>query len=230
MQIKWLGHGTFHLTLSSGQVILVDPWVGGNPACPENCKTFSRIDTLLITHGHFDHIAEAVELAKKHSPKVVGIYELCAWLQSKGVENTCAMNKGGSQQVGDARITMVHADHSCGILDDGKIIYGGEAVGYVVNADGRTFYFSGDTNVFGDMKLIGELYHPQLAFLPIGDLFTMGPMEAATACRLLGIKKLIPMHFGTFSALTGTPASLEQELKGSGIEMQVLSPGQSVTW
>jgi L-ascorbate metabolism protein UlaG (beta-lactamase superfamily) len=228
MRATWLGHGCFKFTTSSGQTILADPWVDGNPACPASMKTFDRLDTLLITHGHFDHIADAVSLAKKHQPKqVVGIYELCAWLEGKGVENTLAMNKGGSAQAGDLNVTMVHADHSCGIMDDGKIVYGGEAVGYIVRGDGKTLYFSGDTNVFGDMKLIADLYHPEVAFIPIGDLFTMGPREAAAAAKMLGAKIIVPMHFATFPALTGTPAALRDLLAGSGIEVHDLKPGES---
>src|SRR5437899_5013483 len=173
MRITWLGHGTFQFKLPSGQVILMDPWTDGNPAYPKGFK-IDRVDTICITHGHFDHIHDAVPLAKQFSPEVVAIFETATWLESKGVKNTRPMNKGGSQTVGGVTVTMTHAVHSCGILDDGKIIYGGEAAGYVMKlTDGRSLYFAGDTNVFSDMHIIEQLYHPQLAFLPIGDLFTM---------------------------------------------------------
>src|ERR1044072_7096966 len=179
MKITWLGHGTFQFELPSGQVILMDPWTAGNPAYPKGYE-IRRVDTMLITHGHQDHIHDAVPLALKFKPEVIAIYETCLWLNSKGVENTKPMNKGGSQKSGDVTITMTHAVHSCGILDDGKIIYGGEASGYVLRlADGRSLYFAGDTNVFTDMQLIRKLYEPVLAFLPIGDLYTMSPREAA---------------------------------------------------
>jgi len=142
-----------------------------------------------------------------------------------------AMNKGGSQKVGDITVTMTHAVHSCGILDDGKIIYGGEASGYVLHLpDGRTFYFAGDTNVFSDMQLIEQLYHPELAFLPIGDHFTMGPREAAAACRLLQAKKVVPMHFGTFPVLTGSPKELARLIAGTGTEVWPLEAGKTVEW
>jgi L-ascorbate metabolism protein UlaG (beta-lactamase superfamily) len=189
------------------------------------------VDTLCITHGHFDHIHDAVPLAKKFAPEVVGIYEICQWLESKGVENTRPMNKGGSQRAGDVTLTMTHAVHSCGILDDGKIIYGGEAAGYIMRfADGRVIYFAGDTNVFSDMQLIEQLYRPELAFLPIGDLFTMSPREAAAACKLLRPKKVIPMHFGTFPPLTGRPQDLADLVSGSGVEVWALDPGKPVEW
>ena len=141
------------------------------------------------------------------------------------------MNKGGTQQVGPLKVTMTHAIHSCGILDDGKIIYGGEAAGYVLHfPDGRTAYFAGDTNVFSDMQLIEKLYHPELAFLPVGDHFTMGPDEAAMACRLLQPKKVIPMHFGTFPQLTGTPEALASRLQGFSTEVWQLEIGTPVQW
>lgn len=216
------------MRLETGEVLLLDPWID-NPRYPKG-HDFERVDTILVSHGHFDHIHDVVPLAKKFKPKVIGIYELCQWLESKGVENCSAMNKGGTQMAGDVAVTMTHAVHSCGILDDGKILYGGEAAGYVLRfPDGRALYFAGDTNVFSDMALIAELYKPSLAMLPIGDLFTMGPREAAKACRLLGCDQVIPMHFGTFPPLTGSPELLAaQELAGTRV--WTLEPGKPVHW
>jgi len=229
-QLQWLGHSTFRITTPSGSVIVVDPWVQSNPACPEAAKKFDRLDTMLITHGHFDHIADAVELGKKFKPQVVGIYETCAWLESNGVKPTSGMNKGGTQKVGEIEVTMVHALHSCGIQDGDKIIYGGEACGYIIRLPGGfTVYHAGDTAVFGDMKLIAELYAPELALLPIGDHFTMGPREAAVAIRLLGVRHVVPMHFGTFPVLAGTPDSLRALTKDiAGLEIHALKPGETL--
>jgi len=188
----------------------MDPWTEGNPSYPKD-YVIDRVDTICITHGHFDHIHDAVPLAQRFSPEVVAIYETCNWLETKGVKNLRPMNKGGSQQVGSVTVTMTHAVHSCGILDEGKIIYGGEASGFVLRVDsGPALYFAGDTNVFSDMQLIEQLYHPKLAVLPIGDLFTMSPHEAALACRLLKSELVVPMHFGTFPALTGRPEKLAE--------------------
>jgi L-ascorbate metabolism protein UlaG (beta-lactamase superfamily) len=230
VEITWLGHATFQLRLETGEVLLLDPWTEGNPRYPEG-HAIDRVDAILISHGHFDHIHDAVPLAKKFSPQVVAIFETCHWLESKGVERVSAMNKGGSQKVGPITVTMTHAVHSCGILDDGKIIYGGEAAGYVLSfEDGRRAYFAGDTNVFSDMALIEQLYHPELAFLPIGDLFTMSPREAALACALLKPKQVIPMHFGTFPPLVGRPEQLAELIKALPTQVLELEPGKPVNW
>jgi L-ascorbate metabolism protein UlaG (beta-lactamase superfamily) len=228
VEITWLGHGTVQLRLVSGEVFLLDPWTDGNPAYPKG-HSIDRVDAILVSHGHFDHIHDAVPLAKKFKPAVVSIFETGEWLKSKGVENVSAMNKGGSQMVGPVKVTMVHAVHSCGILDDGKIIYGGEASGYVLRfPDRRALYFGGDTNVFSDMALIHELYRPELAILPIGDFYTMGPLEAAHALKLLRVERAIPMHFGTFPVLTGTPEEFEK--LAAGTKVWRLEPGVPAKW
>jgi L-ascorbate metabolism protein UlaG (beta-lactamase superfamily) len=229
MEITWLGHGTFQFVLRGGETLILDPWTDGNPKYPKQYE-ITRCDTMLISHGHFDHIHDAVPLAKKFHSKVIAIFETAAWLEKKGIENTSGMNKGGTQKAGAVSITMTHAVHSCGIQDDdGSIIYGGEAAGYVLRFDdGRAVYFAGDTNVFSDMELIAELYEPDLCFLPIGDFYTMGPSEAALACRLLKAKTVIPMHFGTFPPLIGRPNQLQDLAKSTKI--WELTPGKTVTW
>jgi L-ascorbate metabolism protein UlaG (beta-lactamase superfamily) len=229
-KLTWLGHSAFRIDTPSGKVILVDPWIQTNPMCPEANKTFDRVDTMLITHGHFDHIGDAVELGKKFKPQIVGIFELCVWLESKGVASTSAMNKGGTQRVGEIEVTMVNALHSCGIQDGDHIVYGGEACGYIIRLPGGlTIYHAGDTALFGDMKLIGELYAPDVAMLPIGDHYTMGPREAAMAIRFLNVRQVIPMHYGTFPPLVGRPEQIRQLTQDiNGLEIHALKPGESL--
>jgi L-ascorbate metabolism protein UlaG (beta-lactamase superfamily) len=229
-QITWLGHATFQLRFDSGEVLLTDPWTEGNPAYPKGYK-IEQVDAIAVSHAHFDHTDDVVPIAKKFNPKVVAIVETSAWFEKKGVKNTISMNKGGTVDLGFVKLTMTHAVHSSGIKDGSDMIYGGEAAGYVLTQkDGRRAYFAGDTAVFSDMALIQQLYQPELAFLPIGDHFTMDPHEAAHAARLLKVKKVIPMHFGTFPALTGKPEALADKLKGDAIEVWTLKQGQPVEW
>ena len=229
-KLTWLGHATFKITTPSRKVILVDPWVTGNPACPKGMQKFERVDTVLITHGHGDHIGDAVKIAKKFKPQMISIYETSLWLASKGVKNTTGMSKGGTIKAGEIEVTMVNALHSNGIEDGKKMIYGGEPCGYIVRLPGGLrIYHAGDTAVFGDMKLIAELYEPEVAMLPIGDHYTMGPREAVMAIRLLNVKHVVPMHYGTFPVLTGTPAELKKLTQDiSGLEIHALKPGESI--
>jgi L-ascorbate metabolism protein UlaG (beta-lactamase superfamily) len=227
IKLTWLGHATFRIETPGGKIILIDPWVMNNPMCPEKDKTLKHVDVMLCTHAHGDHIGDAVEIGKKHDPAVVAIPELSGWLGRKGLQNVVAMNKGGTVKVVDIKVTMVHADHSCGIQDGDQILYGGEAVGYVIEFEnGVKIYHAGDTNVFGDMKIIHDLYAPDIAMLPIGDHFTMSPREAAYACTLLHVKTVIPMHFGTFPVLTGTPGQLQKLVPN--VEVVEMKPGVNV--
>jgi L-ascorbate metabolism protein UlaG (beta-lactamase superfamily) len=158
------------------------------------------------------------------------MYELCVWLERKGIKQTAPMNKGGSLEIIGMRVSMTNASHSSGFVDDGQMVYMGAPCGFVIRLeDGRTIYFAGDTDLFGDMKLIGEIYRPQIAFLPIGDRFTMGPEGAARACALLGVQQVVPMHWGTFPLLTGTPTALKPLVEPIGVQVLELEPGQTAS-
>lgn len=227
--VTWLGHAVVQIRTAKGTEILIDPFIEHNPKYPKGHRLPQKLDLLLLTHGHSDHIADAAAVAKQHGPEVVAMVELADWLNSKGVEKASGMNLGGSYKVKDVTVSMVEARHSSGIEDGGKIIYGGEPVGYVLTIDdGPVLYHAGDTAPFLDMQLIRELYAPDIAFLPIGDYYTMGPRGAAVAARYLGAKTVIPIHYGTFPVLTGTPEELEKHLSGSGIEMLKPKPGEAL--
>ena len=230
VSITWLGHAAFRLRTPGGKELLIDPFLSENPSCPAEHKGVEKADLILVTHGHADHLGDTVPIAKRTGATIVGMPELCYWLGGKGIEKTAPMNKGGSQAVEGIRVTMVHADHSCGIMEDGHVIYAGEPVGFIIELEnGFRIYHAGDTNVFGDMKIIGELYRPDLAMIPIGDLYTMAPREAAYACRLLDCKMIIPMHYATFPVLTGTPQALREETAAiEGLQILELKPGETL--
>ncbi len=229
--ITWLGHATVLIITSKGTTILIDPFIEYNPKFPNGYKLPDKIDLLLLTHGHMDHIADALPVAKKHGPIAIGMVEVTDWLQTKGLQENQAigMNLGGSHKHADATLTMTEARHSSSITDGGKIVYGGNPAGFIIAIDnGPVLYHAGDTTVFSDMQLIRDLHHPEVAMLPIGDHYTMGPRGAAVAAKFLGVKTVLPIHFGTFPALTGTPAALEQELAGSGVSVIHTEPGKTI--
>ncbi|GAB4252857.1 MAG: metal-dependent hydrolase [Acidobacteriota bacterium] len=230
VRITYLGHATFLFRTPAGRHLLIDPWVENNPACPAEAKELPGLDTVLITHGHADHFQDAVSLAKQFRPQIGCIYEIALYLGGQGVENVTGMNKGGSIRLNDVRATMVNAFHSSSIQQpDGSVIYAGEAAGWVVQFEnGFTIYHAGDTCLFGDMAWIGRKYRPEVAFLPIGDLFTMDPEQAAEACRLLEVPFVVPMHYGTFPILTGKPETLAELLQGSKTQVLVMRPGESL--
>src|SRR6266550_1152737 len=200
LKLTWLGHATFRIETPAGKTVIIDPWVMNNPMCPDSEKNVKKVD----------------------------IPELARWLGKKGAKQIAEMNKGGTQTVGDIKVTMVHADHSCGIQDGDQMIYGGEACGYVMEFEnGIKIYHAGDTNVFGDMAIIRDLYAPEIAMLPIGDHYTMSPREAAYACNLLKPNTVIPMHFGTFPVLKGRPSELSKLVHG--VKVVELKPGETVS-
>ena len=226
LAITWLGHASFSIRTPGGKTVLFDPWYTGNPSFPEGKKPTSA-DVMLISHGHSDHVTDAVTTAKSTGATVVAIWEIYTWLEAKGVKNIEPMNKGGTIEVKGLRVTMTDARHSSS-FDENGIVYLGDPAGFVVRLEnGQTIYYAGDTSLFGDMKLIGELYKPDIAFLPIGDRFTMGPDTAAMAAKWLGVKQVVPMHWGTFPLLTGTPQQLKQHLAGTSIQVLELKPGET---
>ncbi|HJR45360.1 MAG TPA: metal-dependent hydrolase [Actinomycetota bacterium] len=230
-ELTWFGHATFRVVTPEGKRLLIDPWLKGNPTCPDELKDPGPLDAILITHGHGDHTADAVELAGSTGAQVFTINEIAGWLGSKGVENVVGFNKGGTVEAAGCKVHMTQAIHSGGIDDGDAIVYGGEPAGLVVEfEDGFKIYHAGDTAVFMDMQLIGKLLEPDIALLPIGDHYTMGPRSAAEAIRLLGVKKVVPMHYGTFPVLTGTPDDLRKEAADiSGLEVLDMKPGDTLT-
>ena len=218
----WYGHACVEVTTPGGRTILIDPWFG-NPRSPKAAAAVSRCDLLLVTHGHGDHMGDAVAIAARLRPAWPCIHEMSLWLARQlpgGADQVTGMNKGGTVEVAGVRVTMTTADHSAGDWnpDGGVPLYLGEPAGFVVELEnGFRFYHAGDTAVFGDMRLIRDLYGPDLAILPIGGHYTMGPREAALAVELLGVKHVMPIHYGTFPILAGTPDQLRSELVTRGL-------------
>ena len=236
VKLTWLGHSTFVLE-AQGKRVLIEAWTKSNPACPDHLKDPGPLDVILLTHGHGDHTDDVFDLAKTTGAHVVANTELGDYLEMKGIENVSPMNKGGTTEVAGIKIHMTDAKHSSSLMEpdasaDGgyRIVYTGEPAGFVIELeDGFKLYHAGDTCVFGDMALIRKLLAPDVAMLPIGDFYTMGPRSAAEAIRLLGVKTVIPMHYGTFPVLVGTPDELRKEADDvDGLEIVDMKPGDSI--
>jgi L-ascorbate metabolism protein UlaG (beta-lactamase superfamily) len=225
--LTWLGHAAFRIESDRGKRIYVDPFLQGNPKTPDAEKRPERVDVIALTHGHSDHAGEAAALSKTFADaQIVAQVEVKSWLGRQGanVGDLPGLNKGGSQEIDGIRFTLTHAEHSSS-ADDGT--YLGESCGLVIRLeDGKTLYFGGDTCVFGDMQLIARIYEPDVAVLPIGDWFTMGPDEAAVALELLGNPRCVPSHWGTFALLTGTPQRLKELAPGA--DVVEFDPGDSI--
>ena len=228
--LTWLGHAAFRLDTEAGTRVYVDPFLTGNPSCPDGEREPERCDLVVLTHGHDDHVGDAVAIGRRFDCPVVGQVEVIGWLSDHGLAADVSQspNKGGTVRFGDVRITLTDANHSSSHYVDGTFVYLGEPCGLVLRLDdGPTVYVAGDTNVFGDMALVRRLYAPDVAILPIGDHFTMGPEEAAVAAELVGAPRVVPSHYGTFPILTGTPDAL-RPLLPSGVELLVPKPGETL--
>ncbi len=230
-KLTWLGHASFRVDTPGGKRVYLDPFLNGNPSCPESELEPQRCDLLLLTHGHGDHLGDTIAIAQRFECPVIAQVELRGWLSTQGLSEdpTQAVNKGGTIDVRGIKLTLTHANHSSSVFADGVFQYTGESCGFVIEfEDGLKIYVAGDTNVFGDMALIARIYSPDVAILPIGDHFTMGPREAAVALELLGVSRCVPCHYGTFPLLTGTPEKL-RELAPSGVEILAPEPGETLT-
>ena len=225
--LTWLGHATFMVVSDRGKRIYVDPFLSGNPMTPDDEKSPDRVDVIAITHGHGDHVGDAVELSKKFpDAQIVAQVELKSWLGEQGanIGEMPGLNKGGRAAIDGITFGLTNAFHSSSAPDG---TYVGEAAGLVIRLEeGRTIYFAGDTCVFGDMQLIRHIWEPDYVALPIGDYFTMGPIEAAIALDMLGNPRVIPCHWGTFPVLTGTPDQLREEKPDA--QIVPMDPGDTI--
>jgi len=227
-RVTWLGHATVLVETAGGTNFLIDPFVTHNPKFPKGFQLPEKIDYVLLTHAHIDHTADAIPLADKHGSTIVAIYELAGYMASKGAKTTVGMNLGGRVTLAGVTVSMVEAKHSSSLDEGGVSLYLGVAAGLILSVpDGPVLYQAGDTAVFRDMELIRELHAPEVAMLPIGGCYTMGPREAAVAVKYLQPKLVLPIHWGTMPQLVGTPQELAA-LVGNGTVVAMVTPGEAL--
>jgi L-ascorbate metabolism protein UlaG (beta-lactamase superfamily) len=224
INLTYAGHSAVFINFND-KVVAIDPWLKGNPLCPQEMIDTKRLDLIALSHGHADHASDVVRLASLTGAKIAATYELAMILIEEGIPSNqiVPMNKGGCVELGGITIRLTDAYHSSSY--DGKrgTVYAGEACGVVVSDNhGNCVYHAGDTSLFSDMKLIGELYRPTIALLPIGDRFTMGPKEAAIAAKMVGAKVTSPIHYKTFELLTGTYEEFAAECAVLGVNQREL--------
>jgi L-ascorbate metabolism protein UlaG (beta-lactamase superfamily) len=225
-KLTFIGHAAFLLEDDAGNVVAIDPFIEDNPATDVAVKDL-KPNTILLTHAHNDHVGDTVELAHNNDARVICIVELGDWLETQGVRDVVGANHGGTVAFPGGTVKFVPAWHSSTYSTREGMVAPGVPAGLVVRFGGRAFYFAGDTALFGDMRLIAEMHAPEIAFLPIGDHYTMGPDAAARAARMLGVRQVVPMHYGTFPVLTGTPDRLKALVDPHGIDVLVLKPGET---
>lgn len=227
MNIIWLGHGSFRIEIDN-QVVLIDPWLTGNPMLDEEHheKAIEGATQILVTHGHFDHTQDIADVAKRTNAPVAGMVELMGWLEGQGVENTTGFNKGGTIRAGNVAITMVPASHSSSVEGDKGPIYTGMETGFMIAGEGHTIYHSGDTAIMADMDWMGDYHKPDIGVLSAGGHFTMDMAQAAYAAkRYFNFKTVIPCHYRTFDALEQSAQVLVDGLPGVDVvEPQVMQP------
>jgi len=225
MKIQYLGHATFLVTTAKAK-ILIDPFLTGNPMAATTAEKVAA-DLILVSHGHGDHYGDAVAIAKRTGATIVAPYELALHAEAQGAK-VHPMGCGGGKDFAFGRVQLTIAHHSSSVEEGGKAVSIAAPVGFLIQADGKTIYFAGDTALTMDMELLGRRNRIDLALVPIGDNFTMGPSDAAEAVRMLKAKKAVPMHYNTFELIEVDPGIFKKEAEKHGCQVSVLKPGESI--